>query len=374
MRGKGYLVEYTGVDLVKQFSGNLNSGGAGFSLSNEGAGAYARYNLAGNPYPSAIDWKAASGWDRINLVESGGGYDMSIWNDAVGNYGSFNSASAGSGGTNNVTRYIAVGQGFMVKATSLKRDGSPEKAPLKFGLVMDNGVRVHNSQPYLKITDEIINSLRMKVSGNANMYSDEIVIEFGHLTANGGAEKMFSFYETAPSLYTAKQDGKYSIDFRGVPGAVTIPMSFEAGADGVYSLMASQLESFTSSTAITLEDLKLKKFQNLMQNPTYTFSATQSDDEARFLLHFGGTFSVYDKGNTHPVTIYVLGNSIFISNNSSAMLKGEVIVYNMIGQSVMRQSLCENTMTKINLNGCAGYYLVKVIAGDRVFSEKVFID
>jgi hypothetical protein len=151
-------------------------------------------------------------------------------------------------------------------------------------------------------------------------------------------------------------------------------MSFKAGADGVYSLMASQLESFTSSTAITLEDLKLEKFQNLMQNPTYTFSAAQSDDEARFLLHFGGTFSVYDKGNTHPVAIYVSGNSIFISNNSSAMLKGEVIVYNMTGQSVMRQSLCENTMTKINLNGCAGYYLVKVIAGDRVFSEKVFID
>ncbi|MCX6268947.1 MAG: hypothetical protein NTW16_16600 [Bacteroidetes bacterium] len=59
--GKGYLVEYTGTDLIKQFSGNLNSGGIGFTLSNQGTGAYARYNLAGNPYPSAIDWKAASG-------------------------------------------------------------------------------------------------------------------------------------------------------------------------------------------------------------------------------------------------------------------------------------------------------------------------
>ena len=187
--GRGYLVEYTGTDLIKAFSGNLNSGPIAFSLTRAGTGAYARYNLAGNPYPSAIDWKAASGWDRTNLELNGGGYDMSILNDALstGNYGTYNSASLSVTGTNGVSQYIPVGQGFMVKA---KASG---KAPLLLGIQMDDRVRVHNTQAYLKSTDEVANVLRMKVSGNVNSYSDEIVVEFGHPTADGGAEKMFSF-------------------------------------------------------------------------------------------------------------------------------------------------------------------------------------
>ncbi|MCX6268948.1 MAG: T9SS type A sorting domain-containing protein [Bacteroidetes bacterium] len=291
---------------------------------------------------------------------------MSIWNDADGNYGSFN--SQGSSGTHGVTQFIAVGQGFMVKAKA------PGKAPLKFGLVMDDGVRVHNTQAYLKSTDAIANVLRLKVAGNANTYSDEIVVEFGHPTADGGAGKMFSFYETAPSLYTVKTDGNYSIDFRGEPGAVTIPLSFMAGVDGIYTLTASQLESFTSSSNITLEDVKAAKTQNLMQNPSYTFSSAKTDDGARFLLHFGGAFSVNDKEKIPPVTVYTSGNTVYISSTSGVMLKGEVIVYNMIGQPVIKRSLSENPLTSFAISGATGYYLVKVIAGDQVCSEKLFID
>ena len=101
-----------------------------------------------------------------------------------------------------------------------------------------------------------------------------------------GAEKMFGFYETAPCLYTVKLDGNYSIDFQGEPGAVTIPLSYKAGADGSYTLIATQLESFTSSTAIKLGDKQTAKMQNLMQNPVYTFTSVKTDDAARFLLHF----------------------------------------------------------------------------------------
>jgi hypothetical protein len=54
-------------------------------------------------------------------------------------------------------------------------------------------------------------------------------------------------------------------------------------------------------------------------------------------------------------------------------MKGEVIIYNMIGQPVKRQPLDENTLTKISLTGCTGYYLVKVITGDGVYSGKVLI-
>jgi hypothetical protein len=362
--GKGYLVEYTGTGLTKQFTGNLNAGTVSPALTHSGTGTYNYYNLVGNPYPSAIDWKAATGWNRTNLVASGGGYVMSIWNDALstGNYGEFNSASLSGSGTNGVTQYISAGQGFMVKAASAGTIG------------MADGVRVHNNHEWLKSTEEIDNMLRMKVAGNANTYSDEIIIEFGHQAADGGAEKMFSFYETAPSLYTVKPDGNYSIDFRGEAGAVTIPMSFKAGADGHYTLTASQLESFTSSTAITLEDKKLNTTQNLVQNPVYTFSSAKTDDAARFLLHFGGTFSISENADRLPVTVYSSGNTICIASKSGSVIKGGVTVYNMIGQPIMQQQLGEIPFTRISLSGATGYYLVKVVTGDQVYSVKVFIN
>ncbi len=362
--GKGYLVEYLATNPTKQFAGNLNASAVSPSLTKTGTGPYAAYNLVGNPYPSAIDWKAASGWNRDNLVSSGGGYVMSIWNDALsaGNYGAFNSAESSGSGTNGVTQYIPVGQGFMVKAASAGTLG------------MADGVRVHNTQPYLKSTNENTNILRIKVTGNANTYSDEIVIEFGHPTADGGAEKMFSFYETAPSLYTVKPDGNYSIDFRGEAGAVTIPVSFKAGADGNYTFTASQLETFTSSTAIILEDKQAATMQNLMQNPSYTFSSSKADDGARFLLNFGDAFSISENAKGQQACVYASGSTIYIANKSGGLLKGIVTVYNMIGQPVMQQHLSENPLTRINLNGATGYYLVKVVTCDQVYSVKVFIN
>jgi hypothetical protein len=171
-----------------------------------------------------------------------------------------------------------------------------------------------------------------------------------------------------------KPDGNYSIDFRGEPGAVTIPLSFKAGADGNYTFTASQLESFTSSTTMMLEDLQAAKTQNLMQNPSYTFSSAKTDNGARFLLHFGGAFSLNDKEKESPVSIYSSGNSVYISNKSGVSIKGEATVYNMIGQPVMKRQLDENPVTKISLKVCTGYYFVKVIVSENTYSGKVFIN
>ena len=357
VQGRGYLVAYTGTGLTKQFTGNLNTGTVSPALTKTGTGTYAGYNLVGNPYASAIDWKAASGWNRTSLVDNSG-YDMAIWNDAAGNYCSYN--SNGSSGINGGTQYIAAGQGFFVNATSSGILG------------MNNDIRVHNTQAFLKSPDDITNILRLNVSGNANTYSDEIVVEFGHATAGGGAGKIFSFYETAPSLYTVKPAGNFSIDFRGEPGTVAIPVSFKAGADGSYTLTASQIESFTSWTVITLEDLQAARTQNLMTNPVYTFASSKNDASARFVLHFGGSFGVNNREN-QEVSIYSAGNSVCIANHSGSNMTGEVIIYNMIGQVMMKKSLSNGSRTTIGLGGSTGYYLVKVVTGEKVYSAKVFV-
>jgi hypothetical protein len=199
------------------------------------------------------------------------------------------------------------------------------------------------------------------------------MIEFGHQTSEGGAEKMNSFYETAPSLFTVKTDGNYSIDFRGEPEAVTIPLSFKAGVDGNYTITASQLESFASTSVITLEDLKLAKKQDLTQNPVYNFVSSKNDDGARFLLHFGGAFGIGENNKVQPITVYAFGNTVYITNTSTTILKGDVFVYNTLGQMLLQQKWTGDNLTGINLNASTGYYLVKVITDGNAYTEKVFI-
>ena len=80
--GRGYLAayapEYSGT--THTFTGSLNFGSKSVAVSLPSN----PWNLVGNPYPSAVDWQAPSGWSRSGLITSGSGYDMWIFNPATG--------------------------------------------------------------------------------------------------------------------------------------------------------------------------------------------------------------------------------------------------------------------------------------------------
>src|SRR5690606_15498690 len=66
------------------------------------------WNLVGNPYPSTIDWNAASGWTKTNM-----GGSIYIRDNEIGQYATWN----GTVGTNGGSRYIPTGQAFWVQAS-----------------------------------------------------------------------------------------------------------------------------------------------------------------------------------------------------------------------------------------------------------------
>ncbi|MEI7981129.1 MAG: endonuclease [Bacteroidota bacterium] len=356
--GRGYLVAYQESNPTKQFQGLLNNGAIHFDLSFSGAGSVKGANLLGNPYPSAIDWKAAAGWTRPDLVTNGTGKDMWIWNESAGNYGVFN--SAGATGTNGVTLYIPAGQGFFVKAASAGT------------LSIDNPVRVHQNPSYLKSTEELSNVLTIRATNQTNLLSDEVVVEFGHDEPGGGAEKWFSMYDYAPGLYLLKNEKKYSIGFLGSPSPQTVALNFMPGVNASFQISAGLLNSFPAGTRIILEDLKTGVAQDLMQYPLFSFNALNSDDPGRFLIHFGGAIGIGEKGDKDMV-IYSAGQSIRVQQAKNKELKGEVFVYTIQGRQILHQPLNTGMETEICLNAPRGYYLVKVITDKKVCSEKIFI-
>jgi hypothetical protein len=115
--GRAYLYSVQAANPTKEFVGNLNNGPLGYELTFSSTDTSLKgFNLVGNPYPSSIDWGAASGWIRTGLNSSGGGNDMWCWNTTANNYGVYNSADADGEGTNSVTRTIAPMQGYFVQA------------------------------------------------------------------------------------------------------------------------------------------------------------------------------------------------------------------------------------------------------------------
>jgi hypothetical protein len=78
---KRLFIFYASLTQLKEFVGLLNNGNVSFPITNTSSSADAvvrGFNF--NPYPSSIDWKSGTGWLRTDLVVSGGGYDMWIWN------------------------------------------------------------------------------------------------------------------------------------------------------------------------------------------------------------------------------------------------------------------------------------------------------
>ncbi|MEI7980323.1 MAG: T9SS type A sorting domain-containing protein [Bacteroidota bacterium] len=361
--GRGYLVAYdaiwnsaTGSPTTHSFTGTLNSGNKSRTITL----GVNHFNLVGNPYPSSIDWKG-SGWTRANLATSGSGYDYWIFNDTDGNYGVYNSASVSDAGTHSTTRYIAPMQGFFVEAAS---DGS---------LGMTSAVQTHSTQTWLKESAEENNILRLKLTTDANTYNDEMIIAVDPAFDNGGSHKFWSMYEEAPEIYSVKNGTNFSIDRMPAVGEGTvINVGIKAGVVSNYTLTVTGVSGFSKAKSVILEDLKTGTTRNLNENNVYSFNGGPGDASARFHLHFGGPYATTEPGKTGPVSFYAFENAIYIRSNTASELKGEVLIYNMLGQLVKNEKV-SGEQCRIKMNSPTGYYIVSLVIESRVYRIKILI-
>lgn len=357
LQGKGYAVSFPSTS-TKSFTGELNQGTINTNITVT-TGNYQGWNLLANPYPSAINWNTASGYSRAMLEDAGvGNYAYWVWNPISGNYGTF--ISNGFFGTNGVSNFIAPTQGFWVKAIIAS-----------FPFSINNNAREHASQNWLKSNTTISNTIRLKVTTTENNYNDEMIVSFGYNNDLGGAEKMFSFYQNAPSIYSAKLNKNWSINnLSSVTDNTIIPIGFKAGKNGSYTIKASELNSFSNTTYIYLKDLMLNTIINLNQDSNYTFAATTHDSTNRFQLIF--TLSPLKVINNviQNTSIYSYDDAIYINSNESIK---QISVYNTLGQ-LIKTIENSNGEAIITLNkNTSGYYIVRVVSNNNVYSKKVFI-
>ena len=362
--GQGYLVSYQQPD-TKAFSGNFNSGEINIEVSRTmGESPYFGNNLIGNPYPSSIDWKA-DGWELNGVLQSiGGGHDIYIWDEGSNNYGVYNSASSVDTGTLGVSRYIAPTQGFFIMAD------------ITGSISMNNSVRVHEgADNWIKSGPETIPPLKNQlvvrlesVDGHGN---DEVVLEFGHETEKS-SPKLFSFIETAPSLYLPRHQKDYSIRLlRSPEHHPVVPVSFAAGVDGEYRIRAHFHDEL--SEMVVLEDLQTGQRHDLIREGDYVFFSSTGDKPGRFMLRFReGNYA-----NPHarlPVSAYAFDTTLAVDLRLvDATNICQVEVFDVLGRRVFENRLAGSTLYELPLSHLQGAYVVQISTRNAVWSGKVVL-
>lgn len=288
----------------------------------------------GNPYPSSIDWGAASGWTRTELNSSGGGYNMWIWNPDASNYGVYNSANAEDTGTNSVSRYIAPMQGYFVQAANSGKLG------------MNNDVRIFNTTGnWFKSTkSQQAANIRISVKSDAGYGSDEVHLCFGNSRNENGALKLFSKELTAPSLYMSAENRNFSVLYLTSPEENQVEsVRFKAGADGNYTLYCSfDVNKFDT---VMLEDRQIHHLQNMRQDNKYSFKASQTDNPDRFVLYFGAG----NHANKElPIKIYIDGIQLIV-DLTLVTNETDILIYDVLGRKLLQQKVEGETKHKFNL-------------------------
>jgi hypothetical protein len=149
-------------------------------------------------------------------------------------------------------------------------------------------------------------------------------------------------------------------------------MGFEPGVNGNYEITADVL-GLPQGTTVTLEDVRENVFQNLNNNPHYSFSSSTTDNRDRFILHFNGITTVMEEEvNTHA-KVWSNANRIMI--DASALKENTVAtIYNAAGQLITESNITAGQVLSLNMdNSATGIYVVRVAGLSELSSHKVVI-
>jgi hypothetical protein len=368
---KGYCRNYvstdpqTGTDAgntTHDFIGTPNSGSYSISATRTESAPYSwhGWNLVGNPYPSAMDWDASSGWTKTN-IENG------IYFRTDGTYYSY----VNGVGTGTATQYIPPMQSFWIRVDTQQTSGT---------LSCDNSVRVHSSQNIYRVRSSIYtNTLHVTATNNTNGLTDDTYIMFSPDATDGfdnqyDAYKMFAVDPTYPQVYTdIPGAGDISINtLSALTGSRTVPLGFNAQITGQYTFNFGLVSSFTNNgNSVYLKDLNTGAYQDLSSDSVYQFSSNVTTGLSRFLLYFNKTSGIDDYSN-NQVQIFSNGNEVNIK--SSSVLNGDVFVYDVLGQVVASRHVSGSTSAVFSLDAKSAVYIVKYTSANQTISRRILIN
>ena len=178
---------------------------------------------------------------------------------------------------------------------------------------------------------------------------DRAIVGFGQ----GSNLPKFQFNNSS-KVYFPMEGKEYAI-VRS-EGMGEMPVSFKAESNGTYNLSLSS-ENVEFSYLHLIDNLTGAD-QDLLANPSYSFSANTTDYASRFRL-------VFATGNNEDNFAFFSNGSLFVNNEGNATLQ----VVDVTGRIIMSENI--NGSANVNIDAAPGVYMVRLVNGDNAKVQKV---
>jgi hypothetical protein len=233
---------------------------------------------------------------------------------------------------------------------------------------------LHSSQAFYKKADNQ-NIFRIEVSNNS--LTDEAVVTFNQDAQPGyenfDSEKMLTTDENVPQIFTLTSDNmQVAINGEpelGIGEEKIIPLGFITNIAGTFTLNASNLTTFQPGVDVYLEDALSGTIIDLRQTNSYTFSSAIVNNVDRFRLHFGSITTNIVSENIATAVAYSFDNTIYVNTPSDNC---SIELYDMLGNLIINK-LSVKGLNILQTGVSKGVYIVKIINGSKVSTEKIMI-
>lgn len=319
-----------------------------------GSGSADKWNLLGNPYPSAIDIEkfllynnaTLEGtiylWTHNSQIQETG--VTGIYNYNPSDYAAFNfsgatATAAATTGGNIPDKFLASGQGFFVKGINPSASNATFNNSMRIAGQNDQFFRssphgaASNSQAIEK------SRIWLNLSGQ-NAFNQTLVgyiqnatngLDWGYDGDHFGGNKV--------SLYSISQGKNLAIQGRSLPfnNQDQVQLGYKSTLAGTLKISIEHYDGLFESQDIYLEDLLFNTIHNL-KNADYTFTTVQGTFDNRFVLRY------MPQETLESSTFENLMDGVIISKDrnelkvrSSFENISKITIYDILGRSIFSE-------------------------------------
>jgi hypothetical protein len=283
---EGYAVNFGSVAAphTVDVTGEVNNGSVSVTLFNNNNTYTKGFNLAGNPYPSPVDWNAA-GWTKTGIDNALYFFRTSTTDEYGGTYSSYVNGISSDGVADNI---IPSMQGFFVHVS----DGT---YPVTGVLGATNSVRVNNRSHIFFKSSASANRFLIRLSAaftDDAASADPMVVYFDDDAAVAfdrelDALKLFNTDMMVTNLFSVLSDGS-KLSVNALPpqtdSIVYVPLGLTSYRDGEVVFALRNLENLPENVRIMFRDAATGANTDLVSSGPYRADLKAGDYTNRFAL------------------------------------------------------------------------------------------
>ena len=199
--------------------------------------------------------------------------------------------------------------------------------------------------------------LIVNLTASRSSVIDRAIVRFGQ----GTELPKFMFNPNSTKIYIPQSGEDYAV-VRSA-GEAEMPVNFKAAQNGTYTLSINpanvEMEYLHLVDNMTGTDI------DLLETPSYTFEASTTDAANRFSLMYGVETGVNEDKAANFA--YFNGSQWVVNNSGDATLQ----VVDALGRVVSTKTI--NGNAEVSIDQTAGVYMIRLINGNNVKTQKVVV-